>query len=394
MALFVLKCAFSQNEWRSNEGKLLNARAFAGSVSVNDKIYIIGGVVNPYTSSNRNTDVVEEYNPSTKSCSIKAGRLPTMRHSFGLATDNKNLIYVVGGADMNSNYHSALEVYNVEKDEWVKLANMPTTRQQTCAALIGDSLYVIGGDNSVQNPMTKYCFEVYVVSQNRWIKKTNMETAVRNGCAVVFNSKVYVIGGHEPNGNVVLEYNPPNGKWIKKTNMPTPRTDLAVEVLNGKIYAIGGHPGIPAVEEYDPSTDSWKKMANMPTGRCFHSSAVANNRIFILGGANTQHSNQPTNFKTIESFMPNDFTGHSSLLKPPANMNIFPNPCEGFIQIENTGSTTYNYKLVDRKGVLLASENKVDEASYLINTQQFSPGIYFCLIDQNEKKYTYKLCKR
>ncbi len=307
----MLKCAEGQNGWRTGEGKLISARAFAGSVSVNDKVYIIGGVEDPYTSSNRNTDVVEEYNPSTKTSTEKEGRLPTMRHCFGIATDNKNLIYVVGGGIWNGGFSSSLEVYNVEKDEWVKLANMPTTRQQTCAALIGDSLYVIGGDNSVQNRLTKYCFEIYVVSQNKWIKKPNMETPVRNGCAVVFNSKIYVIGGHESGSNVVLEYNPRNGKWSRKANMPTPRTDLAVEVLNGKIYAIGGHPGIPAVEEYNPSNNSWKKMTGMPAGRCFHSSAVVNNRIYILGGG--RYSDQPNNFNSIESFSPVTITGHSSL---------------------------------------------------------------------------------
>lgn len=310
MALWTLNCA-GQSEWKTEEGKLLIARAFAGSVSVNNRIYIIGGVVDPYTSSNRNTDVVEEYDPLTKTCTERKGRIPTMRHCFGIASDDKNLIYVVGGGVWNGGFSSSLEVYNVEKDEWVKLASMPTTRQQTCAALIDDSLYVIGGDNgSRQNPLTKYCFEVYIVSQNKWIKKPDMETPVRNGCAVVLNSKIYVIGGHESGSNVVLEYNPQNGKWTRKANMPKPRTDLAVEVLNGKIYAIGGHPGIPTVEEYNPLTGSWKKMADMPAGHCFHSSAVANNRIYILGGG--RYSKQPNNFNSIESFSPSTITGHSS----------------------------------------------------------------------------------
>lgn len=304
MALCFFKCAVSQNGWKTNEGNLIKPRAFAGCVSVNDKIYIIGGVANPYTSINRDTEIVEEYNPKTKICTEKTGRLPTKRHCFSLVTDNTNLIYAIGGADMNSLYHSALEVYNVEKDRWTALANMPTPRQQTCAALFGDSLYVIGGDNSVKNPLTKYCFEVYVVSQNRWIKKPDLKFPVRNACAVVFQSKIYVIGGHDPNGNVVLEYNPQNGQWKRKTNMITPRTDLTVEVLNGKIYAIGGHPGIPVVEVYNPLTDTWKKLPDMPSGRSYHSSAVANNRIFVLGGNNTTHTKQPANFTTIESFLP------------------------------------------------------------------------------------------
>ena len=313
LGLAIAKCTLSQNEWEINEGRLLNARAFAGSVSVNDRIYIIAGVVNPYTSSGQDTDVTEEYNPSTKSCTERKGRIPTKRHCFAIATDNKNLIYVVGGADTNSNFHSALEVYNIGKDEWAKLANMPTARQQTCAALIGDSLYVIGGDNTFRNPLTKNCFEVYVVSQNKWVRKPNMKMPVRNGCSVVFDSKIYVIGGHDPNGNVVLEYNPRYGKWTRKANMPTPRTDLSVEVLNGKIYAIGGHPNIPAVEEYDPLTDNWKKKANMPAGRCFHSSAVVNNKIYILGGANSQYTNQANNFKSIESFTSNTDSSSSRL---------------------------------------------------------------------------------
>ncbi len=304
LSLCVVKFAISQSEWRTDEGKLLRTRAFGSSTSVNNQIYIIGGVTNPYTNSAIDTDVVEEYDPLNKTCVEKVGRLPTMRHSFGIATDNKNLIYVVGGADMNSNYRSELEVYNVATDVWTKLKNMPTARQQTCAALIGDSLYVIGGDNNVENPKTKYCFEVYIISKDEWIKKTDMEISVRNACTVVFNSKIYVVGGHGA-GNVVLEYNPQNGSWTRKADMPTPRTDLAVELLNGKIYAIGGHPGISMVEEYDPLTDRWRKKANMPVRRCFHSSAIVNKRIYILGGMSTQNSSQSNNFKSIESFFPN-----------------------------------------------------------------------------------------
>lgn len=303
LAICSFKCAMSQTGWKTNEGNLIKTRAFAGSVSVNGKIYIIGGVVNPYTNEGRDTEVIEEYDPKTRTCKEIASRIPTKRHCFSLVTDNTKLIYAVGGANMNSQYHSSLEVYNVERGEWKALADMPTPRQQTCAALVGDSLYVIGGDNGVKKPLTKYCFEVYVVSQNKWVKKPNLKTPVRNACAVVFQSKIYVIGGHDPNGNVVLEYNPKNGQWTRKNNMITPRTDLTAEVLNGKIYAIGGHPGIPAIEEYNPLTNTWKKLKNMPAGRCFHSSAVANNRIYIIGGNNTLFSGHANNFKTIESFL-------------------------------------------------------------------------------------------
>lgn len=303
LGLCVFRCSVSQSDWRT-DGELLNSRAGAGAVTVMGKIYIVGGLQNPFTASQKNAEMVEAFNPVTNTCIETSGRIPTPRHLAGIATDHKNLIYVAGGADTHSNFHTALEVYDVEKDKWTKLANMPTSRQQTCAALVGDSLFVIGGDNGAQNPLTKYCFEVYVVSENKWVKKSNMELPVRNACAVVFDSKIYVIGGHELNGNGVLEYNPQTGKWTRKANMPTPRTDLAVELVDGKIYAIGGHPGVPVVEEYEPQTNSWRKMTNIPDGRCFHASAAVKNRIYLLGGANSRLSNKTHNFKTIESFTP------------------------------------------------------------------------------------------
>jgi len=310
LCFFMTQCAISQSEWKTDEGKLLQGRAFAGSASLHNKIYIIGGVINPYTDADQNTDIVEEYDPLNKTRIEKNGRMPTARHCFGIATDHHNSIYVAGGADWDGNYRAELEVYHVDTDKWTKLKSMPTPRQQTCAALIGDSLYVIGGDNSAGNPATRYCFEVYVISKNEWVAKPNMPIAARNACAVVFNKKIYVIGGHGE-GNKVLEYHPAKGSWAQKANMPTPRTDLAVELLNGKIYAIGGHPGIPAVEEYDPWTDLWKKKENMPAGRCFHSSAVFNHSIYILGGSTLYSDNQRGDFRNIESFMPDALRSRS-----------------------------------------------------------------------------------
>ena len=117
---------------------------------VNGKIYLIGGrlaangIGGGLAASN--TDVVEEYNPTTDSWRAM-NRMPTARSGEGWATyDGK--IYIAGGEEKNYHMEGPLrdvEVFDPAANDWYKLPSMPTARHGVNVAAYGGKLFVIGG---------------------------------------------------------------------------------------------------------------------------------------------------------------------------------------------------------------------------------------------------------
>lgn len=129
-----------------------------------------------------------------------------------------------------------------------------------------------------------------LTQQISWTTKTPLPQALAgSGCAVV-NDTIFVIGGRDSVGNRYATnyiYDPVGDSWSTRANMSTPRAHLACAYVNGKIYAIGGWGNSGAtnvVEEYDPFTDSWTTMTPMPTSRYCYGLVVYNDKIYIIGG--------------------------------------------------------------------------------------------------------------
>jgi len=85
-----------------------------------------------------------------------------------------------------------------------------------------------------------------------WISKTNMPTARTFSCACVVDDKFFVIGGTSAasaKSDVEL-YNPATDTWEKKANMPVARCYSVACALNGKIYVFGGTSGCRSSTEF------------------------------------------------------------------------------------------------------------------------------------------------
>ena len=112
------------------------------SISVNGKIYVIGGM-GEENNIWKSLSVVEMYNPQTDKWETKTS-LPEQRDGFGMFAINKK-IFIVGGFNGESVVNSVL-VYDTKKDSWSKTTNFPNEKNGSAgAALIGDTMYMIGG---------------------------------------------------------------------------------------------------------------------------------------------------------------------------------------------------------------------------------------------------------
>jgi N-acetylneuraminic acid mutarotase len=172
---------------------------------------------------------------------------------------------------------------------WSTKAPLPQPLAGSGCAVVGDTIYVIGGRDSPGNCYaTNYAYDPY---SNSWTTMTPMPTARAHlGCAAV-NGKIYAIGGWYGNtaSGAVEEYDPATNTWATKTPMPTPRYTLGIAAVAGKIYVIGGMNTQPqifnTVEEYDPLSDTWVTRTPMPTPRMGPGCAAVYDTIYVYGGS-------------------------------------------------------------------------------------------------------------
>ena len=113
------------------------------------RIYVIGGRVGAaFMTSASNTDLVEEYDPSTNMWGAVRARMPTPRSAVAWG-QHGGRIYVAGGefqdARMAAAYR-AVEAFEPATNRWFTMPSMPVARHGLAGAVLGDRLHLVSGD--------------------------------------------------------------------------------------------------------------------------------------------------------------------------------------------------------------------------------------------------------
>ena len=153
-------------------------------------------------------------------------------------------VYVMGGYDgAEGVFLSSCETYNCELNEpWKKFASMKTSKCAFSACVVNKSIYTFGGyDGSKRLDI----IERYEIESDFWEKCSfKLRFALSNcACFSPFMSKVVIFGGGFSSGfsHYVEMVDVENGEWKSLPKMREGR-DLRNEVVyvDGSAYAIGG----------------------------------------------------------------------------------------------------------------------------------------------------------
>ncbi|MEW6608688.1 MAG: hypothetical protein AB1414_14790 [bacterium] len=167
------------------------------AVALNGKIYAIGGNGSepPYTGERAE---VEEFDPSVGPDGTWTTKIPMLyqRRNLSAVTLNDK-IYAIGG------YHYGIVNIVEEFDPtvgtngtWTRKADMPTERGEGIRVVaINGKIYAIGGHKSYDTFNVVEEFDPTADTNGTWMTKTSMPTARWSFGATVLNGKIYAIGG-------------------------------------------------------------------------------------------------------------------------------------------------------------------------------------------------------
>nr|XP_058915347.1 kelch-like protein 12 isoform X5 [Kogia breviceps] len=251
-------------------------------LGANEVLLVVGG----FGSQQSPIDVVEKYDPKTQEWSF----LPsiTRKRRYVASVSLHDRIYVIGGYDGRSRL-SSVECLDYTADEdgvWYSVAPMNVRRGLAGATTLGDMIYVSGGFDGSRRHTS---MERYDPNIDQWSMLGDMQTAREGAGLVVASGVIYCLGGYDGLNilNSVEKYDPHTGHWTNVTPMATKRSGAGVALLNDHIYVVGGFDGtahLSSVEAYNIRTDSWTAVTSMTTPRCYVGATVLRGRLYAIAG--------------------------------------------------------------------------------------------------------------
>ena len=118
-------------------------------VSLNGKIYVVGGLVGKYPAEQPLTNIYI-FDPKTNSWTKDIEIPENRRRGAAGVTIYKNKIYIVNGITLGhtSGTCAMFDVYDPKEKTWKSLPDAPSIRDHSSSVIIKDQLITLGGRNT------------------------------------------------------------------------------------------------------------------------------------------------------------------------------------------------------------------------------------------------------
>lgn len=260
----------------SKQYAMYNTRARHELINVDDTLYAIGGLNGSFNV----LDSIEIYDNEADKWSSENISDNIKKDAAVVSVDER--IYVIGGYN-NGIYYNNVKSYNTETQTWRNEGVIDTARGRSTAITDGRYIYVIGGRN---NSGYLDSIEVFDTSTALVSDTLQLPEALVDPQAVIYNSQMYVIGGIGYDGYSKKVYALENNKWVQKSDMP-----YASEYMRGTMYenyfvcAATNNKGNVDILKYMPSNDKWTIVVSDYIGDLtYYGVEVLDSKLFITGG--------------------------------------------------------------------------------------------------------------
>ncbi len=259
-----------------------NPRHGLSAVELNGWIYLIGGQETHGGGMAVSVSTVTAFNPASNQWDTSIADLNHAR-AYGLAAVYNGFIYVMGGRNGLLPV-PVIERYNPQTNTWVDLGNLPLAREGLAGAVLGDSLFVIGGSNpdSLQG-MNRV--DIFRFSDSTWTTGPPLHHARTAGLTVRAQHRIYVLGGYrfDPLGSMEIFE---NGAWVDGPNLPQSMANFGGVAVGDSIVIAGGAAHMGNTNRcYVFADDTWTDGPTLNYPRSGLAMAVYNNKVYVFGGS-------------------------------------------------------------------------------------------------------------
>lgn len=192
---------------------------------------------------------------------------------------------------------------------WTGLAPAPHSRGEVSAALVGDSIFVVGGFDTTGH--TTALVERLDPRTGRWSTSRPVPQPLNHMSAVSYGGKLYVVGGYSQPSDTSAgavssfwRYDPATSRWTAMSPAPLPRAAAGAAVLGHRLYVAGGRSDtlttISTLAIFDFDTGRWSLGPSLHHAREHVAGVAAGGAVWILGGRAVGLGN----FADVERYKP------------------------------------------------------------------------------------------
>ena len=215
---------------------------------------------------------------------LAAGLIPRRYHSAVLVGRQ---IYVVGG-ESAMGPEPAVEIFDLETKTIALGAPLPTPRRLSKAALLDGQIYVVGGQDP-RNRLTEVAtgmVEAYDLAKNEWRDVADLPTP--RECAVVAaQGKLWALGGYDGDARVlatVETYDPQTERWTAEPDMASFTSAHSALATRGALFTFGDYRMLDRVARLDLREGTWTELDVPYVASRHNACAELRGEIYVVGG--------------------------------------------------------------------------------------------------------------
>jgi hypothetical protein len=217
-------------------------------------------------------------------------------------------VYVVGGFGSDARTSATVEQFDVVSGRWSHGVPLPRPLNHMSAASYGGSLYVVGGyaqtgDTSAGAVRDFWRFDP---ATHRWSAMPRAPIARAAAGAAVLGNRLYVAGGRSDtmttiSSTAIFDFS--TGRWSLGPPLHHAREHVAAVAAAGAVWLLGGRAlgqgNFADVERLRPGAHAWQRMPPMPLARSSFQAVAAAGKIVIVGGEDSSST-----FGRVDAFDP------------------------------------------------------------------------------------------
>jgi N-acetylneuraminic acid mutarotase len=183
--------------------------------------------------------------------------------------------------------------YSPTTKAWTNLKALPQPRSSHAAAVIGDTLYVVGGwqlrGSAKSGAFADSLLALDLTSQA--YRSVPQPFARRAVAAAALDGKLLIVGGIGADGVISREvhvFDPTSGSFSRGADFPTDGFGVAASSSGDVLYASARDGAVYALAE---PTGSWSKVGELAFPRFFHQLVqLSPTRVLAIGGISGMHA--------------------------------------------------------------------------------------------------------